>query len=314
MTEPNVGNSIQINQVSKENVELVNGEKTIKCWNCETVLMVKEEWNVVQCPTCDKVCKIPVNHNIQHKFQFNSHTNNFDVNMPYVYVIIICPYCRTDNKVRNNSEHMVCFKCHNSLNISKDEKSNKSNFNTKISNSNNSNLNTNFPNNRMKVNTGGIPYSTPGSHPMQKSVRFSDLFFPDPMFFPGCYPIDNSYSPLFPAYDQVLLDEQMRRKAQYDLFKYHIEKTKDKTKRELSPIRTRLSDIKQSLNIRDRNDEKDYFQKRNNLFTQNQNFQNAQNSYNDDTGFEDRIKGIKDRLKNNKKSQNQAILRSILEK
>ena len=309
MTEPNAGNS---NQISKENIDLVNGEKTIKCWNCETVLMVKEEWNVVQCPTCDKVCKIPANHNIQHKFQFNGHTNNFDVNMPYVYVIVICPYCRTDNKVRNNSEHMVCFKCHNSLNISKDDKSSKPNFNSKISITNsNLNLNTNIPNNRMKVNSGGIPYSTPGSHPMQKSVRFSDLFSPDPMFFPGCYPIGNSYSPLFPAYNQVLLDEQMRRKAQYDLFKYHIEKTKDRTKRELSPIRNRLSDIKHSLNIKEQNinDEKDYFQKRDNLYTQN-----SQNSLNDDTGFEDRIKGIKDRLRNNKKSKNQAILRSILEK
>ena len=30
-------------------------------------------------------------------------------------------------------------------------------------------------------------------------MRFSDLFFPDPMFYPGYYPI-NSLSPLYPEY------------------------------------------------------------------------------------------------------------------
>ena len=35
--------------------------------------------------------------------------------------------------------------------------------------------------------------------PPKKTLRFSDVFFPDPMFYPGYYPI-NSLSPLYPEY------------------------------------------------------------------------------------------------------------------
>ena len=54
MSNEPVGENLSGIQIPK-----AQGDKTIKCWNCESLLMVKEEWNVVQCPTCEKVCKIP---------------------------------------------------------------------------------------------------------------------------------------------------------------------------------------------------------------------------------------------------------------
>jgi len=288
----------------------INHEKTVKCWNCETIIMVKEDWKVVQCPTCDKVCKIPENKQLETKFKYNGYTNNFNVNMPYVYVILICPYCRTDNKVRSTSEHMVCFKCHNSLNVSKDNKSTGNNMQSHPKQIFEDKTLNNFVGNKLN---GNISYTTPGSvplsHPMQKSLRFSDLFFPDPMFYPGYYPIGNSYSPLYPQYDPILVEEQMRKKAQYDLFKYHIEKIKDRTNKELSPLRNRLLDIKRNLDIKDEN----INSTKNLMNQQGEYYENIKSRTPDlETGFEDKIKNIKDKLINNKKSKNQAILRNMI--
>jgi hypothetical protein len=244
------------------------------------------------------------------KGNVDGYTNNFNLNMPYVYVILICPYCRTDNKVRSNSEHMVCYKCHNSLNVSKENKNNGNSLQSQShQNFDNKTLN-NLLGNKISSN---ISYTTPGSvplsRPMQKSLRFSDMFFPDPMFYPGYYPIGDSYSPLYPQYDPILVLEQMRRKAQYDLFKHHIEKVKDRTKKELSPVRNRLQNIKQNLDIKDGN-----FNSGNYMINQQGEFSHNIKSRTPDleTGFEDKIKNIKDKLMNNKKSKNQAILRNMI--
>jgi len=43
-------------------------------------------------------------------------------------------------------------------------------------------------------------------YPPNKTLRYSDMFFPDPMFYPGYYPI-NSLSPLYPEYINPYDDE-----------------------------------------------------------------------------------------------------------
>ena len=63
----------------------VKGEKTIVCWNCQTVLMVKEEWNVVQCTNCDKINRVPGSQNdVNNQLRINDNLNHFDLYLPYV--------------------------------------------------------------------------------------------------------------------------------------------------------------------------------------------------------------------------------------
>lgn len=232
----NVNNST--NTEDNENYVGKQIEKTIKCWKCDTIMKVKVEWKIVQCPTCEKVCKIPEtsNNNISSNFnnyqlnnlQFNDNVNHFDVNVPCVYVLIICPFCKTDNKVRATSEHMVCYRCHNSVNICHDKKSKE---------------NTVYKSNNFTGNNS--------SNPTRKSIRFSDLFFPDPMFYPGYYPVNNSYSPLYPTYDPYAMAEYLHKKNNYDLFRYRLEKNKMK-KLEEGKLISRIREIKRDCGIIDR--------------------------------------------------------------
>ena len=99
----------------------IHGEKTIVCWNCLSVLMVKDEWSVVKCTNCGKINRVPgTEDNIESAIRLNDNMNHFDLYVPYVYAVITCPFCQTENKVRKDAEHIVCFQCHNSYNIQKE--------------------------------------------------------------------------------------------------------------------------------------------------------------------------------------------------
>jgi len=63
----------------------IKGEKTIVCWNCQTVLMVKDEWNVVQCTNCDKINRVPnATTDVNNQLRINDNLNHFDLYLPYV--------------------------------------------------------------------------------------------------------------------------------------------------------------------------------------------------------------------------------------
>jgi hypothetical protein len=219
------------------------GEKTIKCWNCEAMMKVKEEWKVVQCPTCEKICKIPTNniHYNLNNIKYNDNINHFDVNVPYVYILVMCPFCKTDNKLKVGLEHMICYRCHNSVNITPDK------TNIQI---NNSNMRNDYYNNSNNHSKNQLNFNQPNAnYPMRKSMRFSDLFFPDPMFYPGYYPTANSVSPLFPEYDPYAMAEYLDKKNKYNLFMYHIEKNKEKKKSQESSLMNRIREIKHELKL-----------------------------------------------------------------
>lgn len=78
-----------------DKVPYIKGEKTILCWNCQSILMVKEEWSVIQCTNCQKINRIPGTEK-KEPLPLNDCTNHFDLYLPYVvsiYKLIICfPY------------------------------------------------------------------------------------------------------------------------------------------------------------------------------------------------------------------------------
>ena len=101
-----------------QKIPYIHGEKTIICWNCVSVLMVKDEWSVVRCTNCGKINRVPgTEDNIDGAIRLNDNMNHFDLYVPFVYAVITCPFCQAENKVRKDAEHVICFQCHNSYNI-----------------------------------------------------------------------------------------------------------------------------------------------------------------------------------------------------
>jgi hypothetical protein len=133
---------------------------------------------------------------------------------------------------------MVCYKCHNSISIQKDTRNDYS----------------------TQSNGGMNPYQLPS-----KSMRFSDMFFPDPMFYPGFYPVQggpNPYNPYYnpyprmdPYYDPYFnndLDYLYKKKVKFDILKNKLktEKYKSKVKSE-DPLTGRYKAIKGLLDHHD---------------------------------------------------------------
>ena len=101
-----------------QKIPYIHGEKTIICWNCVSVLMVKDEWSVVRCTNCGKINRVPgTEDNLDGAIRLNDNMNHFDLYVPFVYAVITCPFCQAENKVRKDAEHVICFQCHNSYNI-----------------------------------------------------------------------------------------------------------------------------------------------------------------------------------------------------
>ena len=133
-------------------------EKSMVCWNCLSVLTVKPTWGIIQCPNCDKFNRVP-DCDEGEKLKLKLDKNNLDIVSPYVYVVLTCPYCKEDNKVKKETEHVVCCNCYNSFSIE---------------------------NPTIKFISSKKPVTI-----NNKVTRVSDINFPDPMFFRGYYPQPN---------------------------------------------------------------------------------------------------------------------------
>ena len=103
--EPVEDTSTNNNIVKAQNPK---GEKTIVCWNCLTVLMVKEEWNVVECTNCGKYNRVPGEDRKPNSVELCDNLNHFDLNIPYVFGIITCPFCQKENRFRRDAEAVRC--------------------------------------------------------------------------------------------------------------------------------------------------------------------------------------------------------------
>ena len=133
-------------------------EKSMVCWNCLSVLTVKPTWGIIQCPHCDKFNRVP-DCDEGEKLRLKLDKNYFDIASPYVYVIMTCPFCKEDNKVKKETEHVVCCNCYNSFSIE---------------------------NPTIKCISSKKPVVI-----HNKVTRVSDINFPDPMYFRGYYPQPN---------------------------------------------------------------------------------------------------------------------------
>lgn len=159
--------------------------------------MVKDDWSVVQCTSCEKINRIPgVQNDLSKQIRINDNQNHFDLYIPYVHVIIICPFCKNENKARKDAEHVVCFKCHNSFSIMKDVKA--------------------------PSNSASHPNSS-FNYPPQKSMRVADHFFPDPMHGYGY--MNQFFNPyMFP--DSHGMEDYIKKYTKYQVLKDRLKNKK----------------------------------------------------------------------------------------
>ena len=196
--------------------ETKGGEFAVKCWNCGNINICSSNFSVIQCPVCHEMNKVPKPlDRIDQLLQLakaNTCVTYADINhtVPLVNYIVVCPYCKCDNKVRETACFCVCYMCKNKWTIKRpdDDK-------TKEIKSQTQPKKKRFEGNYYKYDakTGTII-------PPEKPLRFSDLFYPDPMFYPGYYPI-NSLSPLYPEYftpydDYRYIDRQEKTMKYFD--------------------------------------------------------------------------------------------------
>ena len=186
--------------------EIDSGHLAIKCWNCDNVNLVKGNLKNIKCSICQQINKIP---KPIHKFDEildylrAAQLRNFGdekKTIPLTHYVVNCPYCNTENKIRENALYCICYRCDNRWTIKRpqdddillsppQDKSEEKNY---------------YKYGKRKKM----------EFPKEKILRFSDLFFPDPMFYPGFYPI-NSISPLyyeyFNPYDEYLMKDRLNK-------------------------------------------------------------------------------------------------------
>ena len=103
---------------------------TMVCYNCLSILLIRHDWNYTRCGECQKVNKIPHRNNSSfHQSIYNiyNNSNNFyedSINntdligdIPYVYGVVNCPFCTTENKIRKEAKRITCYNCANSFSV-----------------------------------------------------------------------------------------------------------------------------------------------------------------------------------------------------
>ena len=112
-------------------------QKTAVCWNCESLLIVKNGGDIVECSECHKLNRIPPNNSstIEPRISVARSYGNLSTDVPYIYGIVICPICEAENKFRKNSSSINCFKCGNIINLNNNNLFNNYNQNNLINRS-----------------------------------------------------------------------------------------------------------------------------------------------------------------------------------
>ena len=221
------------------------GDLAVKCWNCGNINICNSKFKVIQCPVCHENNEVPkIMDRIDELLMLakaNTCTTYADINhtVPLVNYIVVCPYCKCDNKVRETACFCICYMCKNKWTIRRPD-AEKVQEEKKRKPPKQRGLEGNYY--KYDSKTGRIL-------PPDRPMRFSDLFYPDPMFYPGYYPI-NSLSPLYPEYftpydDYRYIDRQEKTIKYFDRV--------NQQKKLLEKFRNILEDD----NMKNKNNEKD---------------------------------------------------------
>ena len=92
---------------------------TMTCYNCLSVLLIRKDWNFTRCGDCQKINRIPKSqitedNTINPYFQ---EDNDLIGDIPYVYGLVNCPFCATENKIRKEAKRVTCYNCGNNFTV-----------------------------------------------------------------------------------------------------------------------------------------------------------------------------------------------------
>ena len=108
-----IESNLELNGEVKKNIR---EQRTAVCWNCESLLIVKNGWDIVECSKCHKLNRIPKNNS--NTISVSKSYGNLSQDEPYIYGMVICPLCKTENKFRKNASNVTCYMCGNNINVS----------------------------------------------------------------------------------------------------------------------------------------------------------------------------------------------------
>ena len=102
----------------KESLQKSKLYTTMTCYNCLSVLLIRKDWNFTRCGECQKVNRIP-KEQITEDFNKYYYPEDDDLigDIPYVYGLVNCPFCATENKIRKEAKRVTCYKCGNSFTV-----------------------------------------------------------------------------------------------------------------------------------------------------------------------------------------------------
>ena len=92
---------------------------TLTCYNCLSVLLVRKDWNFIRCGECQKTNRIP-KAQITENYNNNSYyqeDNDLIGDIPYLYGLVNCPFCATENKIRKEAKRVTCYNCGNNFTV-----------------------------------------------------------------------------------------------------------------------------------------------------------------------------------------------------
>ena len=227
-------------------------ELSLRCWNCDTDLLIQPEWRLVQCTQCMKLNRVPGSGifddeqiNGQLTFKDKVNDNEFDINFPVSHSIVNCPFCKSDNKISKKARKISCYQCKNVFSVNQEAFT--SSTKTKVKENqryspNIQNDENNYTNNRHQSRWMPDYISKVITKNPEEAARMSDLY-PDILNYPGVYPMFNPYSfyPIFAHYWDLYeqeFEDLVERREKYYLFRellrqeehhyLHVNKPKEK--------------------------------------------------------------------------------------
>jgi DNA-directed RNA polymerase subunit M/transcription elongation factor TFIIS len=91
------------------------GGRTTICWNCQSLLIAKKDWDVVECSKCHQLNRMPTENRDIYNRKISVGKSYGNINDPYMYGVVVCPLCESENKFAKNSTSINCYVCGNMI-------------------------------------------------------------------------------------------------------------------------------------------------------------------------------------------------------
>lgn len=117
-----------LNSLSIPYDKSIQNKYTLECWNCKSPIYIEQHCQQFECGNCHRMNKMPqklINEiyfsQKLKNYRYNSYKNHLDMVLPLPYVIVVCPFCKGENRVQNGKKVMICFICGRGISVDTNE-------------------------------------------------------------------------------------------------------------------------------------------------------------------------------------------------